>query len=102
MKNNKDAQTFRFTVANDADWQAALKHLRDLTKLHNEVEKTRATKEKTYTPRLERLTTIGRIGRNLLVGPRYRVKPAGPQDTSQEKHTAPLETARTIDVYITI
>lgn len=95
-------KTYRFTVTNDADGQAALKHLKELTKLHNEAERAKANKNQEYSPRLERLTTIGRIGRNLLVGPRYRVKPKGPDDDSQAKHSAPLDSARTIDVYITI
>ena len=95
-------KTYRFTVTNDADGQAALKHLKELTKLHNDIEKEKAHKNQTYEPQVGRLAAIGRIGRNLLVGPRYRVKPKGPNDDSQAKHTAPLDSARTIDVYITI
>ena len=96
-----EPEVYRFTVTNDAAGQKALKHLKHLTKLHNEVELAKAKKAKDYVPMTEKLTALGRIGRNILFGPRYVKPPQGRNDTSQEKHTTDLENASTIDIYIT-
>lgn len=96
----QEKEVHRFTVTNDKAGRDALKHLRELTRLHNEAERKKSMQATNYQPKIEKISAIGRIGRNLLVGPRYRKMPKSSTDRSQEKHTATLDTARTIDVYV--
>lgn len=93
-------EALRFTVTNDSVGKTTLKHIKELVRMHNAAEKAKAKTQPDYKPKVEHLKAIGRIGRNILIGPRYRKAPASPRDTKQAKHIAPLSTASTIDCYV--